>query len=209
MRYLMLAAALLAGATPAPTQMMTASYAPYSHCGTERWHIKTLDDAGVNHISNSPTASTVAAMNALPLPAAYNANNDTTRYTPVEFEKFTIDAFVTGFKEETDRDFHVVLADTSDKSVTMIGEIPDPQCSTVKESGHAQQIAAVRAEFTKCFGTPAPGNQFKKFAKAVRVQIMGVGFFDKIHGQTGVAKNGVELHPVMSVKSSSCPSPGQ
>jgi hypothetical protein len=28
--------------------------------------------------------------------------------------------------------------------------------------------------------------------------IAGVGFFDQIHGQTGVAPNGIELHPVVS-----------
>jgi hypothetical protein len=31
------------------------------------------------------------------------------------------------------------------------------------------------------------------------VQITGVGFFDFIHGQTGVAPNGIELHPVLSI----------
>jgi hypothetical protein len=30
------------------------------------------------------------------------------------------------------------------------------------------------------------------------VTINGVGFWDIIHGQTGVAPNGIELHPVLS-----------
>jgi len=29
------------------------------------------------------------------------------------------------------------------------------------------------------------------------VRIKGVGFWDEIHGQTGVAPNGIELHPVL------------
>jgi hypothetical protein len=29
------------------------------------------------------------------------------------------------------------------------------------------------------------------------VTIKGVGFWDEIHGQTGVAPNGIELHPVL------------
>jgi hypothetical protein len=33
------------------------------------------------------------------------------------------------------------------------------------------------------------------------VRITGVGFFDYIHGQHGVAPNGVELHPVLNVVS--------
>ena len=30
------------------------------------------------------------------------------------------------------------------------------------------------------------------------VTITGIGFWDLIHGQTGVAPNGIELHPVLS-----------
>jgi hypothetical protein len=30
-----------------------------------------------------------------------------------------------------------------------------------------------------------------------RAQITGVAFFDFLHGQTGVAPNGIELHPVL------------
>jgi hypothetical protein len=33
----------------------------------------------------------------------------------------------------------------------------------------------------------------------IPVQIKGVGFFDFLHGQTGVAPNGVELHPVLDI----------
>jgi hypothetical protein len=33
-----------------------------------------------------------------------------------------------------------------------------------------------------------------------RVRIRGVGFWDEIHGQTGVAPNGIELHPVLSIR---------
>jgi hypothetical protein len=34
--------------------------------------------------------------------------------------------------------------------------------------------------------------------------VTGVGFFDIIHGQTGVAPNGIELHPVLRVSNSNC-----
>ena len=36
--------------------------------------------------------------------------------------------------------------------------------------------------------------------------LTGVGFFDELHGQTGVAPNGIELHPVLSF-SGSCSGP--
>jgi hypothetical protein len=30
-----------------------------------------------------------------------------------------------------------------------------------------------------------------------RARVTGVAFFDFLHGQTGVAPNGIELHPVL------------
>ena len=36
-----------------------------------------------------------------------------------------------------------------------------------------------------------------------RATITGVGFFDSIHGQTGVAPNGIELHTDLSFEGTS------
>jgi hypothetical protein len=33
---------------------------------------------------------------------------------------------------------------------------------------------------------------------------VGVGFFDSVHGQPGVAPNGIELHPVLGFNADSC-----
>jgi hypothetical protein len=42
---------------------------------------------------------------------------------------------------------------------------------------------------------------FKTKVKPTAVRITGVGFFDKVHGQMGVAQlNGIELHPVLKVE---------
>jgi hypothetical protein len=37
-----------------------------------------------------------------------------------------------------------------------------------------------------------------------RATVTGVGFFDIPHGQTGVAPNAIELHPVLKFLASSC-----
>ena len=37
-----------------------------------------------------------------------------------------------------------------------------------------------------------------------RATIRGVGFFDFLHGQTGVAPNGIELHPVLRFSNATC-----
>jgi hypothetical protein len=42
---------------------------------------------------------------------------------------------------------------------------------------------------------------FAAKVKPTRARITGVGFFDKVHGQTGVAPlNGIELHPILKIE---------
>jgi hypothetical protein len=53
-------------------------------------------------------------------------------------------------------------------------------------------------------GTIEAFEQLQPFeAKVPRtpVTVTGVGFFDRVHGQTGVAlKNGIELHPILAIE---------
>ncbi|HEX5275570.1 MAG TPA: hypothetical protein VFW34_09875 [Candidatus Rubrimentiphilum sp.] len=184
-----------------------AALNPLSHCGTERWHIKTLDDAGAAQIGSTPIAVTVAQLRGFAVPAAFNKNNDTSRYLPVEKTQYTVAALLVGFKEEADRDLHVVLADPAHPTQTLIGEVPDPKCSTVVAGGHAAQISAVRTAFTKCFGAAPVGSALKKFSGKLVAKLTGVGFFDVLHGQTGVAPNGIELHPILKIhaETGKCP----
>jgi len=178
-----------------------ATLNPLTHCGTERWHLKTLDDPGVNHIANVPKKTTVAAMVHLPVPPGYSRTNDTTRYMPVEETKYTLTARAVGFAEEADRDIHLVIADPA-TGETMIAEAPDPLCSTAQASGHAQQLSAARSAIIACFGQPKASNSYKTFGGDTRITLTGVGFFDFIHSppQNGVAPNGIELHPLVQVK---------
>jgi hypothetical protein len=41
---------------------------------------------------------------------------------------------------------------------------------------------------------------FKTKIRTAKATLIGVGFFDHLHGQTGVAPNGIELHPVLSIE---------
>jgi hypothetical protein len=63
----------------------------------------------------------------------------------------------------------------------MIAEAPSPACTTHATAYRRRQMANAR--------------------KAVRIcgkaRVTGVAFFDFLHGQTGVAPNGIELHPVL------------
>jgi hypothetical protein len=74
----------------------------------------------------------------------------------------------------------------------MIVEIPSTDC--IGSSPFKAAIGEVRAQVFTRFH---PGPSFKTTRREVTVT--GVGFFDRIHGQTGVASNGIELHPVLSI----------
>ena len=74
--------------------------------------------------------------------------------------------------------------------MTMIVEIPSPDCAGACASGHREDFRKARAVIT---ALPA------QFA-CVTVVVTGVGFFDVSHGQTGAAPNDIELHPVLNIE---------
>lgn len=187
-----------------------ATLAPYSHCGTERWHIKTLDDADVPYVHMNPQSTTIADLRASDAPADFSVKNDTHRYDPREMQVYRVRALLVGWKQETDRDLHIVIADPAHPAQTMVAEVPDPSCSTAQQSGHAPTFASVRNAFFTCFGLPSA--RFANFPGKMVVDLDGLGFFDVDHGQRGRAKLGdskadIELHPVLRVHtlSGACP----
>lgn len=160
-------------------------------CGVERESVKVLADVDAPSIDFTPRTSSVEALRALPVPPDYNRNS--ARRYEAEKHVVRVSAQLVGWKFEADRDFHIVIAQPGHPDETMIAEPPDPACST---SPKAADFAAVRAQFVKCFGQPA---RWKKLPPMI-VELDGVAYFDPIHGQTGVAPNGIELHPLLSVK---------
>jgi hypothetical protein len=161
----------------------------YAQCGVERWSVKTGTDADVGLVSlATSTATTIGNLIALQAPANPPANN---RVQPTETMVFVLNAILTEYKLESDSDYHVVIKDASGN--TMITEIPSPHCVGAG-SPFASKIANARAQFNAKF---TPTNSFQ--TTSIPVQITGVGFFDFLHGQTGVAPNGVELHPVLDI----------
>jgi len=165
-----------------------------THCGTERWPVKTLTDADRAHVNLTPAPTTVAQLLSLPAPAQRPAN---ARVAPTEETTFQIDAVLIGWKLEGDRDLHLVIADAAEPTRTMIAEVPSTTCDHVCSSSHVEQFEAARAALIAKFGTPT--SSFHRFSTPQPITVTGVGFFDFLHGQTGVAPNGVELHPVLEV----------
>ena len=169
-------------------------------CGKERWPVKIGTDADAAKIDLKAAAwSRVNEMTAIVAPAKADLPASG-RVEAVETTAFEMDAWLIGFKLETDGDYHLVLKDpgtTPENAAsgrTMIAEIPDPACVGAS-SPFAPQVIRARQQFEAQFTARA---KFKRVH--VPVHITGIGFFDFPHGQTGVAQNAIELHPVLSIE---------
>lgn len=165
-----------------------------ARCGVQRWSVKTGTDADahlvdmtVHHLSRIATMRSWLAPDHIP---------DGKRVAPYELEIWQLDATLTDYKIEDDpqtgdSDYHLVLKDEAGN--TMIAEIPKPTC-VGQDSPFRAAIERARAKFDAKFTAT---DSFQDAETPVR--IVGVGFFDFIHNQRGVAPNGIELHPVLDI----------
>ncbi len=160
-----------------------------TQCGVERWAVKTLTDPEAGQVNLAPKPATVEGLAVLPVPGGFG--RDAKRLEP-EFQAYTVAAVLVEFKEEADSDIHLVLLGKSGQS--MIAEIPDPGCA--QGSRVLPQISSARTQFIGKFGLPSRTSWHQVNTP---VTVTGVLFFDVPHGQTGVAPNAVELHPVVDI----------
>ena len=175
----------------------------------QRWPVKTGADAdAANLVTQVPVATTIADMVALAVPSVLPPD---ARTPGAEETVWELNATLTGYKHESDGDYHLVIADG--QGHTMIAEIPDP-AALAAGSFFAEQITAAREAFDNQFGiqmaAAAHSAAAPQFAAAVTVPalipasesvtVRGLGFFDFAHGQDGVAPNAIELHPVISIE---------
>jgi hypothetical protein len=167
-------AALLVAVPLAASGVATSRAQPTNTlCGVERWSVKTLQDR--------PTllpvrTTTLRFLVTRPAPR-------TLPYTRLAFERhvYRVIAAVTLVRPEDDGDLHLVLLDGR---LHMIAEAPSPGCIAGATSARREQMQGARAAVRAC----------------ARAQITGVAFFDYKHGQTGVAPNAIELHPVLAFR---------
>jgi hypothetical protein len=176
--------------------MLSAVVLLFVTCGTERWDVKVIKDPAAAEVDVAhPHEATVAQLRELDAPRYSNANVR----SAVEKKVFFVTAYVLGYKrEKDDGDFHLVISDDANGATgTMIAELPAAEC--VEGSAVAARLTAAREAFTAMVQDKPPSEKYRILRRPLRVSITGVGFFDKIHGQKGVAPNGIELHPVLGV----------
>ena len=164
-------------------------------CGVEFWKVKTLGDAGAGAINYAPHDTTVAWLDHKRAPS--NPDATTRRLAPVETTAWRVRVQLVGYRTEADGDYHLVLRDSHNLN-QMIAEIPAPFCV----ASRAGLYRALR-ETVDRIGHHRAGRRWwwldYRGGIPPTVRISGVGFFDRIHEQDGMARNGVELHPVLSI----------
>jgi hypothetical protein len=139
-------------------------------CGVDRWSVKTLQDRP-HLLANRLT--TIKYLVTRPRPSYLPS-----RRLPFERHIFTVVVRVTFLREEADSDYHLILRQ---RGRTMIAEAPASYCDRRAKLRYRVEMATARRRARSC----------------ARARVTGVAFFDFDHGQTGVARNAIELHPIL------------
>lgn len=157
-------------------------------CGVERWPVKILADKDRDSVDFRVRPTTIRLLGAIPIPEIPYPYDR--RIPPHELRVYRVRATIDRIVTESDSDLHLILRDPTDTTATMIGEIPASSCALGTAKGPSYD--AIRATT-------------RSFPPGTVLEIEGVAFFDFIHNQLGRAKNGMELHPVLSVRKSPTP----
>lgn len=163
-----------------------------------RWKVRTGADPDASLVEEKPVPTTVEKLAAKRRPAEiktpterYPAYQDR-RTEGVERTIFEVEAEIVACKLQMSRSYHLNLKGKTGR--TMIANCLDPQ-HVDPGSRWAKQIAEVRKEIEEKL---KPGSAYTHGSWPVR--ITGIGFFNHVHGQSGVAPNGIELTPVLSIE---------
>jgi hypothetical protein len=177
--------------------LLLASASAAFACGTERWAVKIGTDRDASKVATSPQVAAIAQLRSIAAPARPNSRPKT-RFAPTELRTFQVKGILRVIKKETDQDYHLVITDPINPRITMIVESPDPQCAS--GSQFLDNIASVRTMLDRTLQLDrifSPENSRSELSMPVTVT--GVAFFDVLHGQEGVAPNGIELHPILMI----------
>jgi hypothetical protein len=142
-------------------------------CGGDRWTVKTLQDRPRLLPARK---TTIHFLVTRPAPS----HPPDTRL-PFEHHVYTVIAKVVLVRSEGDSDLHVVLHQHGSQMIT---EAPSPSCDLHATPYRRRQMRVARNHVRLC----------------ARARVTGVAFFDFPHGQTGVAPNAIELHPILGFR---------
>ncbi len=183
---------------PSDTPVLPARSVPsteMSRSPSFRWNVRTGSDPDALHVTEKPVPITVEELIAKPRPKGMETLADAEgtyrnqRAEGVERTIYEVEAIVVAWKLQMSGSYHLNLEGKTGQ--TMIGICVDPQ-RVGRHSRWAKQISAVRK---KIWDKLKPASTYSRGTWPARVR--GVGFFNVVHGQSGVAPNGLELTPIL------------
>jgi hypothetical protein len=191
--------ALLAASPKGQSAPRSRSAARALSCGGERWPVKTLSDGRAHLVDFHPRRRTVTRLRHKRRP--HVVESDSRRLRRAERKTFRVRARLIEFARFEDHDIHMVISEPGHRSRTMIVEFPNVRCNGARRSIKRRAMRRARRHLRAACGLP-PSTGFAHLRG--KATITGVGFFDLIHGQTGQAPNGIELHPVLKFTDANC-----
>lgn len=163
-------------------------------CGVDRWDVKTASDPAAAQIDPTPHRATIAQLRARKPPPW----SETAPRFVEETQTHTVTAYLDGFMREEDGDYHVGLRD--ERGRTMVVEFPAPDC--LGGSLLRMEALLARRALEDILRVPITSKYKRLRGNTVRMQVTGVFFWDRSHGQHlgARARNGAELHLVRGVR---------
>ena len=164
--------------------VLPSTLAAQNACGVERWPVKIWADDDSARVDTVPIPITIAEL--VQIPAPLESRPQRNRVGDAEFRTFLVRGrLMAVLPQDDDSDIHVVLRDLEQPNATVVAEIPHPGCTAVER--HAKLFDEARRALRT-----VPRNGI--------VEVLGIGFFDRLHGQRGMFPNGLEIHPVLRLR---------
>lgn len=167
-------------------------------CFSGRYRVKNLSDPLVHTIDPRPISVPLSHLWLRRPPRALGFY--TPRMKGIERHVYRLRVRLVRMQMQPDLDIHLVVAEPGRRYRTMITEFPSGRCATVAISPYRNQMVSARIALLRACGRI--GRRPRRVVGTATVT--GVGFWDRRHGQFGVARNGVELHPVLGFRAVSC-----
>ena len=163
-------------------------------CGVERWKIKTLSDRDTVLINFTKVEKTsIHEQVALKRPSINRNSRHISERTVYEMS-----CSIVGYKREAgDKDIHIILEDEETEE-TLVAELPSSRCPEINLTSRSKLFFELEKWFVANIGYPT--SNFVYLKKHIPVIITGIGYFDYVHGQIGMATNGREIHPILGIK---------
>ena len=158
--------------------------------GEERWPEKVMRDRAARRVNLEAQSTTVADLAALPV-AHPVKGHEPRGVIEAEFRAWTVEGVVIVARRNADQDAHIAIRA---EGATLITESAHPACAY--GSIVLDQIKAARRQIHAAVGGRDITRSTLARLTGKRVRVTGIGFVDKLHGQEGIAPNGIELHPI-------------